>query len=170
MNSFCLDKVFAHGGDDAVGKHGDSVISAFAIVDDDAMVFKIYVFDSKAQTFHEAKARAIHDLCHEFVWAGHIGDDSTYFFYRKYVGDAFSFFGSDEVEGGLVEFDVESVAVEEEARADGLVLGGGRGFAIHNKVGDELVDLYYSHFTRMAFVVKKDVFADPLDVGLFSAV
>ena len=65
---------------------------------------------------------------------------------------------------------MESVAVEEEDRADGLVLGGGRGFAIHNKVGDELVDLYYSHFTRMAFVVKKDVFADPLDVGLFSAV
>ena len=141
VNGFCLDKMFAHGGDDAIGEHGDAVISAFSVIDNDAVIFKIDIFDAKTQTFHEAESAAIHDLCHEFVWACHVGDDGAHFFYGEYVGDAFSFFGSDEVEGGLVEFDVEGVAVEEEYGADGLVLGGGRGFAVHDEMGDELIDL-----------------------------
>ena len=170
MNGLGLDEVFAHGGDDAIGEHGDAVVSAFSIVDNDAMIFKIDIFDAQAQTFHEAQSAAVHDLYHEFVRACHVGDDCTHFFCGEYVRDTFSFFGSDEVEGGLVEFDVEGVAVEEEDGADGLVLGGGRGFPIHDEVGDELVDLWDTHFSRVSFVVKEDVFANPLDVGLFGAV
>jgi hypothetical protein len=33
----------------------------------------------------------------------------------------------------------------------------------------ELIDLDGAHFARMLFVVKQDVFSDPLDVGLFGA-
>ena len=141
MNGLGLDEVFAHGNDDAVWEHGDAVVSTFSVIDNDAVIFKIDIFDAKTQTFHEAESAAIHDLCHEFVWASHVGDDGAHFFYGEYVGDAFSFFGSDEVERGLVQLDVEGVAIEEEYGADGLVLGGGRGFPIHDEVGNELVDL-----------------------------
>ncbi len=65
---------------------------------------------------------------------------------------------------------MESVAVEEEDGADGLILGGGRGFAFNNKMGDELVDFGHSHFARVTFVVKEDVFTNPLDVGFFGTV
>ena len=65
---------------------------------------------------------------------------------------------------------MEGVAVEEEYGADGLILGGGGGFPIHDKVGDELVDFGDAHFAGVAFVVKEDVFTNPLDVGFFGAV
>ncbi len=64
-------EVFAHGCDDSIGEHGDPVVAAFSVVDKDAVVFKIYVFDAQAKTFHEAESAAVHDLCHEFVLAGH---------------------------------------------------------------------------------------------------
>lgn len=169
VDSFCLDEVFTHGGNDAIGEHGDAVVSAFSIINNDAVIFKIYVFDAKAQTFHKAESAAIHDLCHEFVWACHVSYDGAHFFYGEYVGDSFSFFGSDEVEGGLVQLDVEGVAVEKKDGADGLVLSGGGGFTIYDEVGDELVDLCNSHFSGVAFVVKEDVFPNPLDVGCFGS-
>lgn len=86
---------------------------------------------------------------------------------RKYVGNALSLFGSDEIEGGLVELDIEGVAVQEENGADGLILSGGGCFALDDKVGDELVDFRHSHFFWVALVVKEDVFTNPLDVGFF---
>lgn len=79
VDGFCLGEVFAHGGDDAVGEHGDAVVAAFSVVDDDAVVFKVDVFDAEPQTFHEAESAAVHDLCHEFVWADHVGDDGAGF-------------------------------------------------------------------------------------------
>ena len=170
VDGFCLGEVFAHRRNDAVWEHGDAIVSAFSIVDKDAMIFKVNVLDAKAQTFHEAESGAVHNLRHKFVWACHVGDDGAHFFYGENVGDSFSFFGSDEVEGGLVEFDVEGVAVEEEDGADGLILGGGGGFAVDDEVGDELVDLGDTHFTRVAFVVKEDVCPNPFDVGFFGAV
>jgi len=34
-------------------------------------------------------------------------------------------------------------------------------------VGDELVDFWNAHFTRVAFVVEKDIFVDPFELGFF---
>ena len=65
---------------------------------------------------------------------------------------------------------MKGIAVEEEDCADGLILGGGRGFSIHNKVGNELIDLCHSHFARVPFIVKEDIFPHPLDVSLFGAI
>ncbi len=102
VGGFCLGEVLTYRRNDAVGEHGDAVVAAFSIIDNDAVIFKINILDAEAQTFHEAEAAAVHDLRHEFVLACHVGDDGAHFFYREYVGDAFSFFGPDEVEGGLV--------------------------------------------------------------------
>ena len=81
----------------------------------------------------------------------------------------FAAFGADEAEVGLVEFDVEDVAVEEEEGADDLVLSGGGGFAVYDKVGDELFDFGGAHFFGVAFVVEENVLAHPFDVGFFGA-
>ncbi len=96
-------------------------------------------------------------------------DDGFGFVFGEDGGYAFAAFGADEAEVGLVEFDVEDVAVEEEDGADDLILGGGGGFAVYDEVGDELVDLGCAHFFGVAFVVVEDVFAHPLDVGFFGA-
>lgn len=80
VNGFCTGEVLAHGRNDAIGEHGDAVVSAFSVVDNDAVILKVNVFDAEAQALHEAESAAIHDLRHEFVLARHIGDDSARFF------------------------------------------------------------------------------------------
>jgi len=47
-------EVFAEGGDDAIGQGGLAVVAAFAVVDEDAVVFEVYVFDAEAEAFHES--------------------------------------------------------------------------------------------------------------------
>lgn len=161
--------VLSEGGDHAVGQHGDSVVASFSVVDKDAVVVEVYVFDAQAEAFHEAESGSVHDLSHEFVGRFHGGDDGAGFFFGEDDGDAFAFFGTGEVEEGLVELEVEDVAVEEEDGADGLVLGGGGGLAFDDEVGDELADLFGAHFFGVAFVVVEDVFANPFEVGFFGA-
>jgi len=46
VDNFYFFEVFAQGNNEAVWEHGDAVVAAFAIVDDDAMIFEINVFDS----------------------------------------------------------------------------------------------------------------------------
>jgi hypothetical protein len=113
--------LFFEGLDDAVGEHGDAVVAAFSVVDDDAVVFKVYVFDAQAKAFHDAQSAAVHDLGHEFGGSGYLGDDGFGFLFGEDVGYAFAFFGADEFEGFAFELDVEDVAVEEEDGADGLI-------------------------------------------------
>lgn len=64
---------------------------------------------------------------------------------------------------------MEDVAIEKQDCADGLVLGGGGGFAFDNEVGDELLDFGFAHFPGVAFVVVEDIFAHPFGVGFFGA-
>lgn len=156
--------------DDAVWEDGDPVVASFAVVDEDSVIVEVYVFYAEAEAFHESEAASVHDLGHEFVGFFHAGDDVFCFGDGEDVWYPFSFFGAYEFEPGFIQWYFEDVAVEEHDGADGLVLGGGGGFALDDEVCDELVDLVYAHFFGVAFVVVEDVFADPLEVGFFGAV
>lgn len=67
------------------------------------------------------------------------------------------------------QFDARNVAVEEEERAERLVLGRGGDAAIGGQVREELADLFGSHLFRVALVMEEDEAADPVDVGALSA-
>jgi hypothetical protein len=60
----------------------------------------------------------------------------------------------------------QHLAVEEEQRAQGLVLGGGGDLAVDGQRGQELRYVGSAHLERVALAVKKDVPAGPRDVGL----
>ena len=167
MNGFDLREVFVQRGDEAVGEHGYPVIAALAVVDKDAMVFKVNIFHAQPQAFHESKPAAVHDLNHEFVWACHVGDDGPGFIPGKHNGNPFPLFGPDEINGSFIQFDFQEIAIEEDDGTEGLVLSGCGGFALDHEVGDELVDFGDAHFARVAFVMKEDVFANPMSVCLF---
>lgn len=47
-------EMFAEWGDDAVGEHGDAVVASFSVVDNDATVLEVDVFDAETQAFHES--------------------------------------------------------------------------------------------------------------------
>ena len=123
VKRFYFLEVLLEGGYDTLGEHGDTVVAAFAVVDDEGLVAEVEVFDAEAQAFHEAQSGAVHDLDHEFVGSCEVADDGAGFCGGEDDGDAFSFFGAGEAEGLFVQFFVEDVAVEEEDGAEGLVLG-----------------------------------------------
>jgi len=177
VQGFDLFEMLPQGEDEAFGQHGDAIIAAFAVADDDLVVVEVDVFDAKAKTFHKAQAAAIENLSHKFIDAAKVGNDGAGFVFGEDGGDAFVFFGAQGGKGGFFELDLEDVTVEEENGAEGLVLGGGGDFSFDDEVGDELVDFEDGHLAGMdadlslgqVGVVIADIFAGPVKVGFFGA-
>src|SRR5439155_2689779 len=67
------------------------------------------------------------------------------------------------------EADAEHLTVEEEQRAQRLVLGGGGHVALDRQGGEEARDLGRAHRGRVALAVEEDVAMDPRDVDLLGA-
>src|SRR5205823_12261149 len=63
----------------------------------------------------------------------------------------------------------EHLTVEEEQRAQRLVLGGGGHVALDRQGGEEARDLGRAHRGRVALAVEEDVATDPRDVDLLGA-
>ncbi len=61
---------------------------------------------------------------------------------------------------------IQHLAVEEQKRAQRLVLGGGRHFSLDGERREKLRDLRGAHLDGMALAVEQDVSADPRDVCL----
>ena len=74
-------KVLAQGSKDTIRKHGNAVVTAFAIENDDTMVFKINVFNPQAQAFHQAKSTSVQDLRHQSILSLHLVDDREGFIF-----------------------------------------------------------------------------------------
>lgn len=100
VDGFYAGEVFFERGDEAFGEGGCAVISAFPIIDEDAVILEVNIFDAQAQTFHESQSAAVHDLRHEFVAAIKVGDDGAGFVFGEDGGDALASFGADESEVG----------------------------------------------------------------------
>ena len=96
-------------------------------------------------------------------------NDGFGFIFGEDSGNPFASFGANKAEIGFINFKMQDVAVEKEDCADNLVLSGGGGFAVYDKVGDKFFDFLGSHFFGVAFVVEEDVFANPVDVCFFGA-
>ncbi len=152
-----------------VGHDGDAVVFAFSVADDDLTISEIDIFDAEAETFHQAKSRAIEDLRHEFGDAGHAVDDGERLRAREDDGERFGFFGADNG-GGDFNFPLENVAVEEKDGGERLILSGGGDVLFNREVGNERLNFRRAHFEGVAFVVKQDVAFYPVFVSLFGAV
>ena len=67
------------------------------------------------------------------------------------------------------EFAVEHLLVKEEQRAESLVLCGSGHVFIYGQMREKRGDLLLAHFVRVAFAMKENVTANPIDVGLLCA-
>jgi hypothetical protein len=59
--------------------------------------------------------------------------------------------------------------IQEQHGAERLILGAGRDAPLHGQVRQERLDFRSPHFPGVSLVVKEDIAANPLDVGLFGA-
>jgi hypothetical protein len=69
-----------------------------------------------------------------------------------------------------VDLLLENGLVQEEGRAERLVLGRGSEVSPHREIGEERLHLLLSHFGRVPAVVKADEATDPVDVRLLRPV
>ena len=97
-------------GDERVWEDGEAVVFAFSVADDDLMVAEVYILDTEADAFHEAKSGAVEEFCHELGGALHFVDDGDGFVVGEDGWEGFGFFGADDVCGEF-DLDVEYVAV-----------------------------------------------------------
>jgi hypothetical protein len=143
------------------GEHRDAVLVALAAADDDLIGGEVDVLDAQATTLEDAQARSVKQAGHEPWRAVEPVEHNTDFVTGRDDWKALRAFGA----YGVVEpgqGDVEHVAVEEQERAQRLVLRGGRDATLHRQRAEECGDL-----GRVALAVKEDVAPDPGDVGLF---
>jgi hypothetical protein len=71
--------------------------------------------------------------------------------------------------GDEVELLLQHLLVEEKQRAKGLVLRGSGDALIDGEMTKEGCDLSFAHFGRVAFFVKEDIPADPIQIGPLSS-
>jgi len=155
-------------GDDGLREGNDAILFPFAIAHSDGLVFEVNILDAQADTFHQAQARAIEQLCHEFVDAVELGDDTQGLVAGEDSGEAFRSFGTGEEDG--LDVLVQDVAVEEEDGAEGLILGGSGDASFLGEVGKESLDFWGAHFAGVTFVMEEDEAFDPIHVGCFGAI
>ncbi len=155
-------------GDDSFGERDNAILFPFAIAHGDGLVFEINVLDTQTDAFHQAQARAIEQLCHEFVGAVELGDDAQDLVTGEDGREAFGAFGAGEEDG--LDVLVQDVAVEEEDGAESLILGGSGDASFLGEVGKESLDFWCAHFAGVTFVMEEDEAFDPVDVGFFGAI
>src|SRR3990170_4430798 len=167
VHVFDAGQMFLQAGDDVLGQHGDAVLLALALAEDDEPAFEIQVLHAQARAFKGAQAAAIEDLGHDLVRAGYGADDAEHFRLREHCGQAFGLAGADGIHGAYLL--VEHFAVEVEQRGESSILRRGSDLAFDGEVGEEGRDFGVAHFLGVAFVVEKDKALDPFDVDVLGA-
>jgi len=103
MLCFHLLEMKAQWLHEQVGKHGNTIIFAFSIADNDLSIGKVQVFYAQAHDFHEAQSTAIHDLRHNLVHTIHFFDHFFGFVFGENGGDAFRFGGANGKESSFIQ-------------------------------------------------------------------
>jgi hypothetical protein len=68
-----------------------------------------------------------------------------------------------------VEFSLEHLLVKKQQRAESLVLSGCRDAFFDRKMSEKFGDFFLAHFVWVAFAMKENVTANPIDIRLLSA-
>src|SRR6185503_1929937 len=64
MKGFNTIQMFLQRLDERFGEHSSSVLISFAIANNDLLETEIHIFNTQADTFHQAEPRSIKDICH----------------------------------------------------------------------------------------------------------
>jgi hypothetical protein len=150
------------------GQRGGPIFVALAGTNRDLVAREVHVLHPEAQGLEETEPSSVQQGGDETVGASELSEDGADLVARQYHGQANGPLGThDVVEPRQVL--LQHISVEEEQRAQGLVLGGGGDLSVHGQRAEELRHLGAAHPEGMALVVKEDVPAGPRDVGLLGA-
>jgi hypothetical protein len=148
--------------------NGLTVLVALAGAHRDCGAREVDVLDAQVQRFEQAQARAVEQAADEAGRAGEKGEHGGHLGAVEDDRQMLPPVGAHQVvEPRQVE--AERVAVEEEKRGEGLVLGGGRDPFVDGQVRQEGRDVGRAEFARVPAMVMEDEPPHPVGVRLLGA-
>jgi hypothetical protein len=149
----------------AHGQERRAIVLALPAPHEDLLAPEIDVLDAEREALHETQAAAIEDLGDQAVrrrealeHGQHVGVGE----HRRQVLRAARPLETGEV----AHLPLEDAFVEEDDRAERLVLGGSRGPTPHREVVQKGGDVLGRHLARVLAAVEADELADSVEVGL----
>jgi hypothetical protein len=150
-------------------QHRDSILVALPTADHDLVAGEVHVLDPQATALEHPEARPVEQAGHEPRHAVQLLKQGADLGAGQDDGQPCGALGAyDAIEPREVH--LQHVAVQEQQRAQGLVLGRGRDVAIDSQRGQEPRDLRGAHLGGVALVVEEDIALDPPDIGVFGSV
>lgn len=149
-------------------KHGDAILPPLAVSDEDLAAGEIHILDPESAAFEYPEPGPIEERGHEPRRPLEMREDSLDLVPGEDDRHADRPPGADDpVHPG--EIAAQDFAIEEEDRAQRLVLGRCAHAAPYCKIGEEGGDLGLPHLHRVPLPVEEDEPEDPADVCLFRA-
>jgi len=146
-------------------QHRPAVLVALAASNHDQVGAEIHVLHAETTALENAEAGAIEEAGHEPRWAGEPLEHGPHLVAGENDWQSLgSLCAHDVVEPRQV--DRQHVTIEEQERAQGLVLGGGGDASLDGEGAQEPRDLGRAQLDGMALAVEEDEPADPGNVGL----
>ena len=146
-------------------QNGDPVLRALTVANDDLIHREIDILHSQTGAFEQAQSRPVEKRGHQADRAFQLGDDRPHFVAGEHDGQVLCRSGPHDVfEPGQVL--MQNVAIQEQERAQRLILGRCGHAPLDGQRAQKLCDLRGAHFGGMALAMKQNEAADPSDVGL----
>ena len=156
------------GRDGSFGEDRHPVLAAFALSDHNLSICEIDILDPQPHALHQSQPASIEEHPHERPWRFKSIEQSTHLPLGKNHGKPYFNLGPCKIPK-LAGLKLQNAPVKKHDGIECLVLSG-RGDTRHDrKTGEKLPDFWGSHLPGMAFVVKQDELANPLDVSLLCA-
>ena len=144
--------------------HGAVVFLLLTIADCDLAIAEVHVLDTEADPFHQARTGPGEQPRHPPVGATHAGEQALGLLAREDHGDAHRPLGPlDALD--LRQLDARDIPVQEEGRAERLVLRRGSDSLVGGEVREEVADLVRAHLRGVALASEEAEALDPSDVS-----
>ena len=138
---------------------------ALCFADDDGVPVEIDILDAQPQALHQAHPRAVQKAREQRVFIGQVGEDGGDLVLREDGGNALLVGGPlDAVQPG--QRGVQHLSIEEQQRAQRLVVRGRRDAPLGGQHREEGLDMLGAHVARMLHAVPTDEEPDPVNVQL----
>jgi hypothetical protein len=163
-----FDEMDAELASDTGGQHGHAVPGPLAVAHDDLTSIEIDIPHAQAQHLENAHSRPAEQPPDQRVLSAKLSQHAPDVARRKDDRQT----GRPPGTLNTVEpwqLDAENLPVQEQDRALGLVLRGGRDVPLHGQARQERLDVDCAELRWMALVVKMDEASNPVHVGLLGA-
>jgi len=149
-------------------QHGHSILVPLATADGQLVPREVDILHPEVRAFEQPQAGAVEEHGHQAGHAVHLEEEGPNLLPGEHDREPRRALRPDHVVEPWQVL-LEDVAIQEEERAQCLVLGRRRHVALDGERAEELRDLRCAHLGRMTLAMEEDEPADPRQIGTLGA-